>query len=134
MNRIEKMKLIKKMQGFTLIELMIVVAILSIIVTIGYPMYVEQGVKSRRADAKVALTDAAQVTERCRTNTNTYTNCFTTTNSSEGFYQISTSATANTYTLTAAIISGKSQANDTKCASFTLAHTGARGATSSDCW
>ena len=59
-------------KGFTLIEIMIVVAIFAIIASIGYPMYVEQAKKSRRSDAKVALSDNAQSVERCRSNTNTY--------------------------------------------------------------
>ena len=121
-----------KQSGFTLIELMVVTAILAIIVTIGYPLYVEQSYKARRADAKTALTDAAQTIERCRTNTNTYVGCYSTQNSPEGYYQVTYSATASTYTLTAT--AQGVQAKDTDCASFTFTHTGNKGATSSKCW
>ncbi len=124
----------KTEKGFTLIELMVVVAILAIIVTIGYPLYIEQSYKARRADAKVAIVDAAAVLERCRTNTNTYVGCYANQVSPEGYYDLSAAAAANTYTITAAAKSGAAQAKDTKCASFTLTHTGAKSATSSDCW
>ncbi len=54
----------KNNSGFTLIELMITVAVLAIIVAIGYPSYVDQMQKTRRADAKSALMDAAAKMER----------------------------------------------------------------------
>lgn len=121
-------------RGFTLIELMIVVTVLAIIVTIGYPLYIEHAYKARRSDAKAGLSDAAQVIERCRTNTNTYVGCFSTKDSPEGYYTISAVLSANAYTLTAAVKTSAAQAGDSKCASFTLTHTGAKSATSSDCW
>ncbi|MDV7393712.1 type IV pilin protein, partial [Arthrospira platensis SPKY1] len=59
--------------GFTLIEVMIVVAIIAILAAIAYPSYQEQVRKSRRADAKVSLLDAVQRQERFFTVNNQYT-------------------------------------------------------------
>ncbi len=52
-----------KDNGFTLIELIIAVAILAILASIAYPSYVEQVRKSKRADAKTALYKIAQQQE-----------------------------------------------------------------------
>jgi type IV pilus assembly protein PilE len=61
--------------GFTLIELMIVVAIVAILAAIAFPSYARYVEKARRADAQSALLDVSQRLERCYTQTNTYENC-----------------------------------------------------------
>ena len=58
--------------GFTLIELMITVVILSIIVGIAYPNYTQWMVQTRRSDAQIALTQAANQQERFFTECNWY--------------------------------------------------------------
>ena len=58
--------------GFTLIELMIVVAVVAILAAIAYPSYQEQIRKSRRAQAKADLVEYAQVAERVHTVNNSY--------------------------------------------------------------
>ena len=60
------------MRGVTLIELMVVVVIIGILVAIAYPGYQSQLQKTRRADGKTALLNAAQRLERCFTRYNTY--------------------------------------------------------------
>ena len=60
--------------GFTLIELMITVAVVGILAAIAYPSYQDSIRKSRRADAKSALLDAAHRQERFFTENNQYTN------------------------------------------------------------
>ncbi|MDR7091132.1 type IV pilin protein [Cellvibrio fibrivorans] len=55
----------KLTNGFTLIELMIVVAVVGIIAAIAYPSYMESVRKSNRAEAKVELMDISQRLQRC---------------------------------------------------------------------
>ena len=58
--------------GFTLIELMVVVAVVAILASIALPSYQESVRKSRRAQAKADLVEYAQLAERFRTVNNTY--------------------------------------------------------------
>src|SRR5690554_460883 len=137
-----------KVKGFTLIEVMIVVAIIGILAAIAYPSYMESVRKSNRSDAKVELNDVAQRLQRCFTAYSKYNdaNCgvYNQLNagaqkiiSREKFYAITlTDKTATTYTLTATPQAGTTQAND-KCSTLTLKNTGERGAsggTVDECW
>jgi type IV pilus assembly protein PilE len=61
-----------KQHGFTLIELMIALAVLSILTAIAYPSYQESMTKSRRADAKSALLELSVSMERLYTATGCY--------------------------------------------------------------
>jgi len=62
----------KKTLGFTLVELMITIAVITILVAIGYPMYQDQVYKSRRAAARGSLLELAQFMERNYTEANRY--------------------------------------------------------------
>ncbi|WP_152208334.1 type IV pilin protein [Marinobacter changyiensis] len=130
-------------RGFTLIELMIVVAIIGIIATIAYPSYVSQVESTRRATAQSELMELAQWMERRHTNGFDYredgnapTLPFTKSprEGSATFYNISFSVgsvSRNSYVLQA--VPSNAQASD-KCGALTLSSTGARGAAAADCW
>ena len=60
-------------KGFTLIEVMIVVAIIGILAAVAYPSYQDHVRKSRRAEAQSALMGLAAAMERHFTATNSYT-------------------------------------------------------------
>lgn len=51
-------------RGFSLIELMVVVAIVGILAAIAYPSYIEYVNRGKRAEAKAALMEGAQLLER----------------------------------------------------------------------
>lgn len=82
--------------GFTLIELMIVVAIASILTMIAVPAYQSSMAKARRSDGQSALMDAMAREERYFTSNNTYTTNLAllpvTANSPEGYYSLSAAA------------------------------------------
>lgn len=129
----------RQMAGFTLIELMIVVAIIGIISAIAYPSYTEYVLRGNRSEAQAFLNDAAARQERYYAQNNTYadTNAklgYATANSSSSKYTLAiTNASATTYTLTA------TPANtDSKCGNLTLNQAGTKGESGSgtvaDCW
>lgn len=124
-----------KVKGFTLIELMIAVAILAIIATIAIPAYNKHVEKARRADAQSALLSASQVLERCFTRTNTYVGCDIAEESPDGFYEISfLQQDASEYRLRARPIGP--QENDA-CGDYELDHRGNRdadGDPADRCW
>jgi len=70
--QLQRIKSEMKIKGFTLIELMLVVAIVAILAALAYPSYQSQIRASRRADAQAALMGLAQAMERDFTLKGTY--------------------------------------------------------------
>lgn len=58
--------------GFTLVEMLVVVAILSILAAIAWPGYARHLVKARRTEAQLALVDAMQRQEQYRAQHHSY--------------------------------------------------------------
>lgn len=141
----------KKDSGFTLIELMIVVVVIGIIAAIAYPSYMDSVRKSRRADAKTALSDVAARLENFYQNNKSYTDVVTAlgyidvggnkVESRDALYHISITVTpagcmpdtCSGYTLSAAAQTKNNQHKDTNCVTMTLNHRGAR-TPASGCW
>ncbi|OWG19385.1 prepilin-type cleavage/methylation domain-containing protein [Delftia sp. K82] len=131
-------------RGFTLIELMVVVAVIGILSAIAYPSYAEYLRKSRRTDGRRALLEAAGAMEKYFSANLTYegatlggTGVYAS-RSPDGFYELSLSPdpTASSYTLIASPL--RSQLSD-KCHTFTYDHLGVGGVrkgtlSARDCW
>ena len=144
--------------GFTLIELMVTVAIVGILAAIAYPSYQDSVRKSRRADASGVLLGLANAMERHFTETNSYcdaggaggvNSCFagatdtgvndtgtssiyTIPTNTTTYYTITISAvTASSYTLSAAPTGA--QTGDS-CGTLTLTQTGVKSPTTAGCW
>jgi type IV pilus assembly protein PilE len=121
----------KTQKAFTLIELMVTVAIVGILAAIAYPSYQNSVIKSRRADAEGILLGLANALERKFTESNSYAG-YTLPASATGYYTISLSQqTTSAYTLSA---TPKASQTSDSCGTLTLTHTGIKGADTSGCW
>lgn len=129
----------KNQKAFTLIELMITVAIIAILAVIAIPSYKRYIVISHRTDAQAAMLSLAQYLESKYNASFSYpeassipTSLTAPTNIS-AFYTISvnTIAGSQTYTITA---TPKSTQNDSLCGTLTLKEDGTKSPITSGCW
>ena len=133
-------------RGFTLMELMVVVAIVGILVGIAVPPYQDSVRKSRRGQAKADLTELAQAMERYYTNNNSYLNAdlnilwgplLQSPRTGAAQYTISFdgAVTANRFVLQAVPSASTGQDKD-KCGTMNLSNTGVKGPASlpAECW
>ncbi|MHB1175659.1 MAG: type IV pilin protein [Sulfuriferula sp.] len=146
-------KINRVQMGFTLIELMIAVAVIGILAAIAYPSYTQYVQRARRSEAKAVLLQDATILERNFTTANRYDNTQLngggTATSGLIIAQAPTSGTANyaivvtfntapatDFTLTATPTG--SMAGDA-CGKFTLDNAGVQGVTGgtlsvAECW
>lgn len=137
--------------GFTLIELMIVVAILAIISSIALPSYNSYVARAHRADARTQLMSASQYMQRFYAANDRFdadrsgaaiatlipTNLTIAPGEGAALYRLTITATASDFSLTMAPIAGSKMANDV-CGGFTVNALGVTGVTGTEsrdnCW
>jgi type IV pilus assembly protein PilE len=119
----------QRARGFTLIELMVTIAIVAILAAIAIPSYQEQVRKSRRGQAKADLVEYAQTAERWHSINNTYVGWAPTSNVSPStgaahYSIVESNLSATTFTLTATPTSA-AQIGD-RCGTLTIDQAGRR--------
>ncbi len=133
-----------RQQGFTLVELMIVILLMSVILGISIPSYRAYTLRAGRSDASSALLRIAAAQERFYLQNGTYAGNaalaaappaglgFTGSKSAHSYYDLSLAADAGGLTIgyvaTAAVDASERQKGDTDCTSLSMDQNGRRGA------
>jgi type IV pilus assembly protein PilE len=139
-----------RIQGFSIIEILIVVSIVAILATIALPSYNDAMTKSRRTDGKVALMDLATRMERYYSEHHSYsdasiapdgsssTQVLNSNLSPEGWYQLQISAQSDSSYTISAVPQNAQASSDLTCATFSYDNLGQEGISGSgsvsDCW
>lgn len=132
----------RKEKGVTLLELVVTVAVVGILAAIAYPAYRDQMMRTRRADGKAALVNAAAILERCYTRFGVYNNAACEDPlgpSPDGHYVISAVGGLQAQSYTLAATPQGSQAGDATCGVLRLTSTNVQGSQDTDsdpngCW
>lgn len=129
--------MVARSKGFSLIELMIVVAIIGIIAAIAYPSYTKYVQRSHRAEIAEVLAEGAQTFERLYSKSGSYVDATVANPASNSWYNVVTVRNAQDFTITATPVPGGLMATD-GCGALAINQTGLRtvtGATAaSTCW
>lgn len=154
MQRYEPGAWLTRQRGVTLLELMVVVAIITILASIGYPSYMNHITRANRTAAKSFLLQVADRQEQFFANNKRYANdltdlgygangfmiddtgAMTAAGAGDRIYQITlAAATPVTYTLNA-VPQLRQAGHDAQCLTLTLTNAGQRGQTgpSTECW
>ena len=127
-------------KGFTLIEVLIVVAIVGILASIAYPSYVDNVARSNRSEGQRELLRIANLQEQYYVDNRVYASDMTKLNlgadpfiTESGHYSIDATVSGATFSLTATA-KGVQATNDSHCATLTVTETGKKSATNTDCW
>jgi len=145
--RLHPTRAAERAQAFTLIEILIVLAILGIVAAIAVPSYARYLTEVRRGDATILLTEAAGEQVRYFSEFNAYTadlrelgySSADAVPSDAGHYTLSASVDAadpSRFVLSATPVAGGLQAGDTECGRFTINDNGVKGHSgdAEQCW
>lgn len=132
--------------GFSLLELLIVVAVFSIIMSMSVAGYRQYITRANRVDATALLLRVAAAQERHYLEQNTYTNDlvalgFPDARSEKGYYALAVAPALGGlvigYTATATVVDGERQSDDAKCQELSVNESGLRASTPEEpeiCW
>ncbi|MEX5744135.1 type IV pilin protein [Massilia sp. X63] len=146
-----------RQDGFTLVEMLVVLAIVAILAAVAYPGYARHVVKSRRVEAQLALVEAMQRQEQYRALHHTYAAFSASASDADGEqfrWWVGARPEDSAYELDAQACDGQeisqcielrarpgtpkvdARFSDPDCGTLTLASTGAQGASGSGarCW
>jgi type IV pilus assembly protein PilE len=137
-------------RGFTLIELLIVVVVMGVLAAIALPSYKSYVLRAKRAAARTAIQNMAQMQERYFTQNNTYYQINSGSSAPSGwvnyvgdsyasrYYDLTVTSIAGSTTVAASYTIAAAPANgwtDTQCGTLSLTSAGLQSPTSpTDCW